>query len=137
MSVIPLGDELAPLSGTMSPMLRSANSVAAAINVLTSLAEETVPGATGAGVSLFEDQGRRTSTAATTQLTFRSRASDTPREQRRAEVDAAVKEARRGVARLTAASAGSAGARLAGLGEDGAGSMRCPLMFINDLRNPP
>lgn len=65
---MPLGDELAQLAARMSPMLLSADSVAAAVQVLTSLAEETIPGATGAGVSLLDDQGRRTSTAATTEL---------------------------------------------------------------------
>jgi len=69
MSVMPLADELAQLAARMSPILLSADSVAAAVQVLSSLAQETVPGATGAGVSLFDDQGRRTSTAATTEMT--------------------------------------------------------------------
>ena len=68
MAVMPLADELAQLAARMSPMLLSAGSVTAAVEVLTSLALQTIPGATGAGVSLLDDQGRRTSTAATSDL---------------------------------------------------------------------
>lgn len=68
MIAMPLGEELAQLAARMSPMLLSAGSVAAAVQVLTSLAQETIPRASGAGVSLLDDQGRRTSTAATSQL---------------------------------------------------------------------
>jgi GAF domain-containing protein len=51
MTMVPLGDELTQLAARMSPMLLSAGSVAAALDVLTSLVQETVPGAAGAGVS--------------------------------------------------------------------------------------
>ena len=68
MTVLPLGDELAQLAVRMSPMLLSVDTVAAAVEVLTSLARETIPRASGAGVSLLDDQGRRTSTAATSNL---------------------------------------------------------------------
>jgi GAF domain-containing protein len=68
MTMVPLGDELTQLAARMSPMLLSAGSVAAALDVLTSLVQETVPGAAGAGVSLFNDQGRRKSTTATSEV---------------------------------------------------------------------
>ena len=68
MTVMPLGDELAQLAMQMSPMLLAADSVAAAIQVLTSLTEKTIPGAIAAGVFLLDEQGQRTSSAATSQV---------------------------------------------------------------------
>jgi GAF domain-containing protein len=65
---LPLADELAELAAGMSPMLLSADSVTSAVEALTWTAAETIPGATGAGISLMDDQGRRTSTGATSAL---------------------------------------------------------------------
>ncbi|MFL6065242.1 MAG: GAF and ANTAR domain-containing protein [Friedmanniella sp.] len=62
---LPLADELAQLAARMSPLLLSAETVATAVQTLTGLAHEAVAAATGAGVSLMDDQGRRTSTGAT------------------------------------------------------------------------
>src|SRR3954447_2331085 len=62
---LPLAEELAQLAARMSPLLLSAETVASAVQTLTGLAEEAVAAATGAGGSLMDDHGRRTSTGAT------------------------------------------------------------------------
>jgi GAF domain-containing protein len=62
---LPLADELAALAARMSPMLLSTDSVEAAVDVLTTLAGEAIGAATGAGVSLLDEQGQRTSKGAT------------------------------------------------------------------------
>jgi GAF domain-containing protein len=62
---LPLADELAQLAARMSPLLLSADTVSAAVETLTSLTQESVGGATGAGVSLMDARGTRTSTGAT------------------------------------------------------------------------
>jgi GAF domain-containing protein len=62
---LPLADELAQLAARMSPLLLSADTVSAAVETLTSLTQESVAGATGAGVSLMDARGTRTSTGAT------------------------------------------------------------------------
>jgi GAF domain-containing protein len=62
---LPLADELAQLAARMSPLLLTAETVAAAVQTLTSLAQEAIPVATGAGASLIDDEGTRTSTGAT------------------------------------------------------------------------
>ena len=65
---LPLADELADLAARMPPLLLSVDKVTAAVEVLTELAEETIATATGAGVSLMDDHGRRTSKAATSSI---------------------------------------------------------------------
>jgi GAF domain-containing protein len=65
---LPLADELATLAARMSPLMLSAETVTGALQVLTQLAQETIAGATGAGVSLMTDAGHRTSTAATSDV---------------------------------------------------------------------
>jgi GAF domain-containing protein len=62
---LPLADELAQLSARMAPLLLSLDTVTTAVEVLTSLAHETIPGATGAGLSLLDEDGRRTSAGST------------------------------------------------------------------------
>jgi GAF domain-containing protein len=62
---LPLADELAQLAARMSPLLLSAETVTAAVQTLTSLAREAIPEAKGAGASLLDDKGTRTSTGAT------------------------------------------------------------------------
>lgn len=64
-SSLPLADELAEMAARMSPLLLSAENVDAAVQVLTWLAKETIAAATGAGVSLMDDQGNRLSKGAT------------------------------------------------------------------------
>jgi GAF domain-containing protein len=65
---LPLADELADLAARMSPMLLSVDSVLATVEVLTSLARETIAAATGAGISLIDDDGLRTSKGATSRV---------------------------------------------------------------------
>jgi GAF domain-containing protein len=58
-----LADELAVVFARMSGLLLSAETVATALGLVTSLAVETVPGSVGAGVSIVDERGRRTSAA--------------------------------------------------------------------------
>ena len=61
---LPLTDELTVVLARMSGLLLSRESVTSALELVTSLAADTVPGAFGCGVSLLDDRGRRTSAAA-------------------------------------------------------------------------
>lgn len=65
---LPLAEELAGLAARMSPLLLSLDSVDEAVEVLTSLAKETIAAATGAGLSLADEDGIRTSKAATSDV---------------------------------------------------------------------
>jgi GAF domain-containing protein len=57
----PLTDELSGVFARMSGLLLSHETVETSLGLLSSLAQETVPGATGAGVSVMDDRGRRSS----------------------------------------------------------------------------
>ena len=61
-------DELVDPSGQMPPLVLAAPTMTAAVEMLTGLALQTVDGASGAGVSLIDDDGHRLSTAATSKL---------------------------------------------------------------------
>ncbi len=61
-------DELADLAAQMSPLVLSAPTMTAAVELLTGLALQTVDGASGAGVSLIDDNEHRLSTASTSEL---------------------------------------------------------------------
>jgi len=65
---LPLADELAHLAARMSPLLLSADSVIAAVEILTDLTQEAIGAATGAGVSLMDEEGHRTSKGATSKI---------------------------------------------------------------------
>lgn len=65
---LPLADELAGMYARMSGLLLSQETVGTALQLVTSLAVQTVPGSVGAGVSLRDEQGRRVSAAATDAL---------------------------------------------------------------------
>jgi GAF domain-containing protein len=65
---MPLATELAELAARMSPLLLSLDSVDSAVEVLTALAQQTIAAATGAGISLMDDAGHRTSKGATSAL---------------------------------------------------------------------
>jgi GAF domain-containing protein len=56
-----LTDELAGVFARMSGLLLSEETVETSLSLLSALARETVPGATGAGVSVMDEQGRRSS----------------------------------------------------------------------------
>jgi len=58
---LPLADELAGIFARMSGLLLSEETVETALGVLSSLAQETVPGSSGAGVSLIDRRRRRSS----------------------------------------------------------------------------
>src|SRR3954467_20789 len=58
---LPLGDELAGVFARMSGLLLSEETVETSLSLLSSLARETVPGATGAGGAVIDERGRRSS----------------------------------------------------------------------------
>ena len=58
---LPLTDELAGVFARMSGLLLSEETVESSLGLLSSLAQDTVPGATGAGVSVIDERGRRSS----------------------------------------------------------------------------
>ena len=60
-ATLPLTDELAAVFARMTGLLLSEETVAAALGLLSSLAQETVPGSSGAGVSIIDEQNRRSS----------------------------------------------------------------------------
>lgn len=60
-AAVPLTDELAAVFARMTGLLLSEETVAAALGMLSSLAQETVPGSSGAGVSLIDEHQRRSS----------------------------------------------------------------------------
>jgi GAF domain-containing protein len=62
-SALPLADELAVVFARMSGLLLSHETVTTALGLVTSLAVQTVPGSVGAGISLVDEHGRRTSAA--------------------------------------------------------------------------
>lgn len=63
-SSLPLTDELAGVFARMSGLLLSEETVETSLSLLSSLARETVPGSTGAGVSIIEGR-RRVSSGST------------------------------------------------------------------------
>ena len=58
---LPLADELSVVFARMSGLLLSEETVATALGLISSLVQETVPGAVGAGTSIVDDSGRRSS----------------------------------------------------------------------------
>lgn len=60
---LPLAEELTGVFARMSNMLLSEETVETALGLVTSLAHTTLVGTTGAGVTLVDDRGRRTSAA--------------------------------------------------------------------------
>ncbi|MDQ3028624.1 MAG: GAF and ANTAR domain-containing protein [Actinomycetota bacterium] len=60
---LPLADELVGVFARMSGVLLSQETVGTALRLVTTLSLETVPGSVGAGVTLIDERGRRTSAA--------------------------------------------------------------------------
>jgi GAF domain-containing protein len=58
---LPLADELAAVSARMSGLLLTEDSVESALALISSLARETIPGSSGAGVSIVDEHRRRSS----------------------------------------------------------------------------
>jgi GAF domain-containing protein len=56
-----LSEELASVSARMSGLLLSEESVDSALALISSLARETIPGSTGAGVSIVDEHNKRSS----------------------------------------------------------------------------
>ncbi|HVE62394.1 MAG TPA: GAF and ANTAR domain-containing protein [Mycobacteriales bacterium] len=65
---LPLSDELATVYARMSGMLLSQETVQTMVELVTDLATRTISSATGCAVSLMDERGRRTTTAATNPL---------------------------------------------------------------------
>jgi GAF domain-containing protein len=62
---LPLADELAALTVRIADLLLTHETVDAAVSALAQALKEAIPGTLGAGVSLMDARGRRTSTAST------------------------------------------------------------------------
>lgn len=62
---MPLADELSVVSARMSGLLVSRESMADALQLVTSLAADTAPGSVGCGVTIHDERGRRTTAGAT------------------------------------------------------------------------
>jgi GAF domain-containing protein len=58
---LPLADELSAVFARMSGLLLNEDTVERSLSLLSALAQETVPGATGAGVSVIDERNRRSS----------------------------------------------------------------------------
>jgi GAF domain-containing protein len=58
---LPLSEELASVSARMSGLLLSEENVDSALALISSLAQETIPGSTGAGVSIIDERSKRSS----------------------------------------------------------------------------
>ena len=58
---LPLADELSAVFARMSGLLLSEETVETSLGLLSALAQETVPGSSGAGVSILDGQRRRSS----------------------------------------------------------------------------
>jgi GAF domain-containing protein len=58
---LPLSEELATVSARMSGLLLSEDSVESALALISSLARETIPGSSGAGVSVVDERRKRSS----------------------------------------------------------------------------
>jgi len=59
MDELPLADELSLVSARMSGLLLSQETVGTALDMVTSLAKDTIPGSLGAGVTLTDERGQK------------------------------------------------------------------------------
>jgi hypothetical protein len=71
-SQLPLAEELATVFARMAGLLLTRETVETVLGLITALALETVAGADGAGVTLLDERGRRTTSAATDPLVERA-----------------------------------------------------------------
>jgi GAF domain-containing protein len=69
---LPLADELSAVFARMSGVLLSEETVSTALRLVTSLASETIPGTVGAGITLVDEQGRKTTAGASDPLVERA-----------------------------------------------------------------
>ena len=68
----PLADELAAVYARMSGLLLSEETVQTALGLVTALAKDTIPGTVGAGVTLIDERGHKTSAAASDSIVERA-----------------------------------------------------------------
>jgi serine/threonine protein phosphatase PrpC len=61
---LPLAEELSVVYARMSGLLLSEETVTTAVGLVTAPATESIPGVVGAGVTLVDERGRRTTSAA-------------------------------------------------------------------------
>jgi len=61
---LPLAEELAAVFARMSGLLLSEETVSTAVGLVTALATDAIPGAVGAGVTLVDDRGGKTTSGA-------------------------------------------------------------------------
>jgi GAF domain-containing protein len=61
---LPLADELSAVFARMSGLLLSEETVGTAVGLVTALAADTIPGAVGAGVTLVDERGGKTTSGA-------------------------------------------------------------------------
>src|SRR3954465_12587456 len=61
---LPLADELSVVFARMSGLLLSEETVGTAVGLVTALATDAIPGAVGAGVTLVDELGRKTTSGA-------------------------------------------------------------------------
>ena len=61
---LPLADELSVVYARMSGLLLSEETVGTAVELITALAADAIPGAVGAGVTLIDERGGRTTSGA-------------------------------------------------------------------------
>jgi GAF domain-containing protein len=71
-STLPLADELSAVFARISGLLLTHETVQTALGLVTSLAQDTLPGAVGAGVSVMDEQGRRTTAGASDPVVARA-----------------------------------------------------------------
>ena len=69
---LPLADELAAVFARLSGLLLSQETVHSSLQLVATLAHETIPGSVGAGVTLVDELGARKSAGATTSQTLRA-----------------------------------------------------------------
>jgi GAF domain-containing protein len=72
MADLPLADELSAVFARMSGLLLSEETVTTAVRLVTSLAADTIPGTVGAGVTLIDEQGRKSTAGASDPLVERA-----------------------------------------------------------------
>jgi GAF domain-containing protein len=71
-SQLPLAEELATVFARMAGLLLTRETAETVLGLVTALALETIAGADGAGVTLLDERGRRTTSAATDPLVERA-----------------------------------------------------------------
>jgi GAF domain-containing protein len=69
---LPLAEELSAVFARMSGLLLSEETVSTAVSLVTSLAQDCIPGTAGAGVTLIDERGGKTTSAASDSVVERA-----------------------------------------------------------------